>query len=94
MFYLSTRDSSLKMNSMDVIKQGISREGGLFVPERIPRLTRSDMKEMEAMDYRQRAFKVLSLFLTDYSESDLQSIVEAAYRSDNFETPEIAPIIA
>ncbi|NLI60016.1 MAG: threonine synthase [Clostridiales bacterium] len=93
MFYLSTRDSSLKMNSMDVIKQGISREGGLFVPERIPRLTRSDMKEMEAMDYRQRAFKVLSLFLTDYSESDLQSIVEAAYRSDNFETPEIAPII-
>lgn len=93
MFYLSTRNSKLKMNSMDVIKQGISREGGLFVPETIPKLNRNDFTQMMEMDYGQRAFKVLSLFLTDYSQDELKKIIDSAYREDNFHCPEIAPVV-
>ena len=93
MFYLSTRNNKLKMDSMDVIKQGISTEGGLFVPEFIPNLTEYDLEEMMDMDYRQRAFKVLSLFLTDYSHDDLKRIVESAYGKGNFDCPEVAPVV-
>ena len=93
MFYLSTRDSSLKMSSMEIIKQGISSEGGLFVPEYIPKLMQQDIEDMREMDYRQRAFEVLSLFLTDYSQDDLVDIIKAAYGSHNFDCPEIVPLI-
>lgn len=94
MLYLSTRNSKLKMNSMDIIKQGISLEGGLFVPEFIPTLREQDLKEMMDMDYKQRAFKVLSLFLTDYERDDLQRIIESAYGGSSFDCPEIAPVVS
>ena len=94
MDYLSTRDSSLRLSSMEIIKQGISSEGGLFVPEYIPKLKNNDIDDMRKMDYRQRAYKVLSLFLTDYSQDDLKNIISAAYREDNFDCPEIAPVVS
>ena len=67
MYYLSTRNNKLRIRTMDAIKQGISQEGGLFVPETIPKLANRDFLEMADMDYRSRAFKVLSPFLTDYN---------------------------
>ncbi|NLN40660.1 MAG: threonine synthase [Clostridiales bacterium] len=93
MVYLSTRDSSLQKSSMEIIKQGISIEGGLFVPEYIPKLKKQDIEDMRKMDYRQRAYRVLSLFLTDFSQEDLENIISAAYRNDNFDCPEIAPLV-
>ncbi len=93
MVYLSTRDSSLKKTSMEIIKQGISIEGGLFVPEYMPKLKKQDIEFMRKVDYRQRAYKVLSLFLTDFSQEDLENIIAAAYRDDNFDCPEIAPLV-
>lgn len=93
MFYSSTRNSKLNMHSMDVIKQGLSVDGGLFVPDFIPRLKENDIKEMLDMDYRQRAFKVLSLFLTDYNHDDLKRIIDSAYGKGNFDCPELAPVV-
>ena len=42
MYYLSTRNNKLRIRTMDAIKQGISQEGGLFVPETIPKLANRD----------------------------------------------------
>ena len=36
MRYKSTRNSNLRLEASQVIAQGISREGGLFVPESLP----------------------------------------------------------
>ncbi|HHZ12439.1 MAG: threonine synthase [Caldicoprobacterales bacterium] len=93
MYYLSTRNNKLRIRTMDAIKQGISQEGGLFVPETIPKLANRDFLEMADMDYRSRAFKVLSPFLTDYNPGDLKKIIDAAYGKDNFDCPDIAPVI-
>ena len=92
MYYLSTRNNELRMHSMDAIKQGISQEGGLFVPETIPKLSNRDFLELADKDYRSRAFKVLSSYLRDYSTEDLNRIIYAAYGKDNFDCPEIAPV--
>ena len=42
MNYTSTRDASVKVSSAMAISQGISEDGGLFVPEFIPKLTDAD----------------------------------------------------
>ena len=68
MQYQSTRNKKLSVSSAQAIKQGLSVEGGLFVPETIPTISISEIEQMSDMTYNQRAYKVLSKFLTDYTE--------------------------
>lgn len=69
MYYKSTRDSAVKVTSAQAIAQGISAEGGLFVPESIPSITMDDVKKLGAMSYSERATFVFSKFLTDFDEA-------------------------
>ena len=53
MRYLSTRDNTLRYTAAEAIKQGLSREGGLFLPEKLPRLSEEQLKRMQAMTYQE-----------------------------------------
>ena len=55
MEYVSTRDKSVKATAARAIAQGISVEGGLFVPDTFPKLTDEDFKNIAALDYVGRA---------------------------------------
>ena len=55
MFYKSTRNSNLKVDSAQAISQGISEDGGLFVPESIPSLTLDEVKHISGLSYSERA---------------------------------------
>ncbi|HWT76024.1 MAG TPA: threonine synthase [Mobilitalea sp.] len=90
LMYRSTRDSSNKVTASQAVLQGLSSDGGLFVPETIPVLTKS-IDELSKMDYREIAFEVMKLFLTDYTEEELKDCINKAY-DDKFDTPEIAPL--
>lgn len=95
MNYRSTRNNNIKLSSMEAIKQGISPEGGLFVPENIPTLSVEQLERLIGADYRERAIEVLALFLTDYSRDDLTLCVHNAYRpGENFFCQEIAPVVS
>lgn len=72
MNYNSTRDSSCKVTAAQAIAQGISHEGGLFVPETLPVLTREDLQAMVGMSYNEKAKAVLSRFLTDFTKEELE----------------------
>ena len=85
MKYYSTRDvNKEKFDSAQVIKQGLAADGGLFIPECIPEITKSDICEMQKMSYAERAAKILSMFLTDYTYDELISDCKAAYCEDSF----------
>lgn len=90
LMYKSTRDGNKRVTASQAILQGLSSDGGLFVPETIPVLQKS-MEELSAMDYRETAYEVLKLFLTDYTEEELRDCINKAYDS-KFDTPEIAPL--
>ena len=90
--YLSTRDSSLEVDSARAIVEGISREGGLFVPSELPRLTREDLERLSGLSYPQRAQWVLSQFLTDWTGEELAGCVEGAYCGGRFEDDDPAPL--
>ena len=59
MKYYSTRDvNKEKFDSAQVIKQGLAADGGLFIPESIPEITKADICEMQKMSYSERAAKI------------------------------------
>lgn len=92
MQYTSTRDKSLSVTSSFAIANGISAEGGLFVPESIPHVDGKWMKELCDKEYPERAEQVLSLFLTDYTKQELHEAVTGAYTGGVFEEDWAAPI--
>ncbi|MBO5344248.1 MAG: threonine synthase [Ruminococcus sp.] len=92
MFYNSTRNSGVKVSSAEAITQGISVEGGLFVPESIPQLTFDELKAIGDMKYADRAAYVFSKFLTDFTDAEIHYCTDNAYSTKNFETESIAEI--
>ena len=39
MHYVSTRNPEIRLSAAQAIVQGLSRDGGLFLPEEIPQIT-------------------------------------------------------
>ena len=92
MYYNSTRNSNCKVTSAQAIAQGISSEGGLFVPESLPKFTLEDISSMVGSSYNEKAKVVLSKFLTDFTEEELNYCVDNAYTDKKFDTENISEI--
>ena len=79
MKYISTRNKEIKVTSAQAIVSGLSKDGGLFVPETFPKLEKKDFDELISMSYPERAAKVLSMYLDDYSYEELLDYATKAY---------------
>ena len=90
LIYRSTRDNKVSVTASKAILKGLAEDGGLFVPEMIPALDRS-MDELAGMSYRETAYEVMKLFLTDFTQDELKDCIAKAY-DGKFDTEEIAPI--
>lgn len=90
MNYRSTRNSSLKVTSAHAITKGLSDEGGLYVPDSIPQLSKDEILAMCDMSYADRAFEVFSRLLTDFTADEIRHCVDSAYNDKNFDTDNIA----
>ena len=85
MNFQSTRDEKkVKYSASQVIKQGLADDGGLFVPDEIPALTKDEMLELCGDTYPQAAAKILSKFLSDYTYDELLADCTAAYCEESF----------
>ncbi len=91
MAYISTRDKSVKVTAAKAISQGISGEGGLFVPESFPKFSAEDFKTLGGLDYIGRAKYILKEFLDDFSEEEVDYCVKGAY-TGSFDNEQPAPI--
>lgn len=91
MNYQSTRNKGVSISSAEAIARGISADGGLFVPEQFPQITMAQLEEWGKLDYIGRAKAVLSLFLSDYSQQELDDCVKGAYQG-TFENNTPAPL--
>ncbi len=93
MFYTSTRDKSLKVTSAEAITKGISAEGGLFVPCEIPAVDADFILSLKDLNYKERAKKVLALYLTDFTADEISEFVEGAYKNGKFSSEDVAPVV-
>lgn len=92
MHYNSTRNGNISISSAEAIKKGLSEDGGLFVPKSFPEITLSEIQKFADMSYRERAFEILSKFLTDFTPEELKNCIEKAYTKEKFGTENIAPV--
>ncbi len=90
LMYHSTRNNHEKVTASQAVLQGLSPDGGLYVPEALPKLDKS-LEELSHMDYQTIAYEVMKLFMTDYTEEELKDCIDKAYDS-KFDSPDIAPI--
>ncbi|MBD5483559.1 MAG: threonine synthase [Lachnospiraceae bacterium] len=88
--YRSTRGKSEPVTASMAILKGLAKDGGLFVPERIPKFTLT-MDQLSGMNYQETAYEVMKLFLTDFTEEELKNCIASAYDS-KFDTEQIAPL--
>ena len=65
--YHSTRNNDATVTASQAILQGLSTEGGLFVPDHIPVLEKS-LTELSKMSYQEVAYEVMKLMLSDFTE--------------------------
>ncbi len=85
MKYQSTRSQNGEAVSAAVaIKNGLAPDGGLYMPTEIPALTHEDLAALAAMSYPERAARILSLYLTDYTEEELLADCREAYSAARF----------
>lgn len=85
MKFHSTR-STITTNASNAILQGLSPDGGLYVPTHIPSL---DYKDCINNNFQEIAFKVLSLFFDEFETSQLQDAINLAYNESTFDHPKI-----
>ena len=90
MKFISTRGGEC-VTGAQAIAQGIASDGGLFVPETFPAVSRQELEEMLPMSYAERAAAVLHKYLDEYDYDGLKGACEKAYAQ--FEGGDPAPLV-
>lgn len=90
MKYCSTRNNNEYIESAEAIIRGIAPDGGLYIPESIPRFTDDEIEIIMQADYKKTALVVLSKYLTDFTSDELEYMIDKAYSS--FEADDVVPL--
>ncbi len=90
MKYLSTRNKNLNYSFFETLFQGLSKDGGLFLPHEWPKINLNSLKNKT---YQEIALKVIHPYVSDeISQLDLKKIIDDSY--NQFSQLSIAPVIA
>ena len=93
MLYQSTRGDSHQASSAEAIKRGIAPDGGLFVPTDPISFSAEEICALTGMDYRERAVRILTPYLSDFNTAEILDCVGSAYSERNFDHPAVAPLV-
>ncbi|MHA7600392.1 threonine synthase [Alicycliphilus sp. T452] len=96
MLYLSTRGHPDRKHFCDILLEGLAPDGGLYLPERYPRVGDAQLAELREVyhkqGYAELAFRILSLYIDDIPAADLRRLCEKTYTAEVFGTGEIVPL--
>ena len=88
MKYLSTRNNNLDFSFFEILFQGLSKDGGLFLPHEWPLL---DVNTLKNTTYEELAIEVIHPYVSDeIPKNDLKKIIDDSYK--HFSNPKIAPV--
>lgn len=91
LLYRSTRKSNKTVTATEAIIKGLAEDGGLYIPVTFPEKI-TNLAELQDLPYQEIAYRVMKLFLTDYTEEELRYCINSAY-DEKFETKTIAPLV-
>ncbi|MDP1872086.1 MAG: threonine synthase [Gallionella sp.] len=82
MKYISTRGQSPAKTFTEILLAGLAPDGGLYLPEEYPQVTRAELDAWRMLSYADLAYAVLSKFATDIPAADLKAIVARTYTAE------------
>lgn len=82
MKFRSTRGLEKNIASAKAIINGISKDGGLYVPDEFPKIY-DELKKETKIKYEDLAFKVIKQYFTDIDDAELMGAINEAY-NDRF----------
>ena len=82
MKYISTRGNTPAKTFTEILLGGLAPDGGLYLPEQYPQVTRAELNAWRNLSYAELAFEVLSKFITDIPADDLHTIVRKTYTAE------------
>lgn len=74
------------------IVEGIAPGGGLYVPQRIPRLNLEQLCALAQLPYHARAALVFKAFDIDVDDADVDALMQQAY-GQTFDDARVAPVV-
>lgn len=92
MRYISTRGGMPPKTFSEILLSGLSPDGGLAIPEAYPKLSAETLAQWRGLSYQTLAFEILSRFIDDIPETDLQDIIARTYSAKVFGSDEITPL--
>lgn len=92
--FVSTRGSVAPVDFETAVLQGFAADGGLFVPETIPRISEEQLQKWSQLSFVDLAFEVLSLFIerTIISADELRGLLSNSF--DRFEHHDVLPVVS
>lgn len=91
MKFISTRLTAPNLSFEEVVLQGLASDGGLYVPEFLPKLNQSDFAKMKKMTYEELFFEVTKHFIDGEIDHEIyKKIIKKSYQ--NFSHQAIAPL--
>lgn len=80
MRYISTRGTAPILSFEEAMLTGLARDGGLYVPETIPTLTKDQIAAMAGQTYEEIAFSVMRPFIGDtFTDDEFKQLLSQAY---------------
>ena len=78
MRFISTRGGEINVSSSQAIINGISKDGGLYVPLCFPNLF-GKLKDKTTISYEEVALEVIKEYFTDFTEDEISDAISKAY---------------
>lgn len=80
MKYISTRGNAPELSFAEAMLTGLARDGGLYVPKKIPTLSADEIAALAGLPYEEIAFRVMKPFIGDsFTDEEFQGIIARAY---------------
>jgi threonine synthase len=77
---------------LEILMEGLSPDGGLCVPESIPKLTAAELEAMRTMSYNELAMEVIGRFIDDIPRDELRALIDKTYTAEAFGSADITPL--
>jgi threonine synthase len=91
MKYLSTRGGVEPVGFADAVMMGLGTDGGLLVPEQLPRFTPEQLQAWSQLRFQELAVEIITPFVGDeIPRADLIDLIERSYAG--FSDPRVAPL--
>ncbi|MHB1348998.1 MAG: threonine synthase [Desulfobulbus sp.] len=90
MNYISTRGKIAPITFSEAVMMGLATDGGLLLPETLPRVDMTTVSGWKNLSYQRLAFEIIRLFADDLPGHVLEDLIERSYAS--FKHPQVTPI--